>query len=98
MTHFTDTADHAVFDMRAAREVEERWRGPNGFTLLSCEVDFGSGGASRVRMRSPEGTDHLVEGVDLVIVEPERVVLSGEIQVGDELLSETVGTVTFRRA
>jgi uncharacterized protein YndB with AHSA1/START domain len=72
------------------------WRGPNGYALLSWEVDFRRGGVSRLRVRSPEGRDHLVDGVQLEIVEPERVVFRGD--PGVEGLSEATGTFTFRRA
>jgi uncharacterized protein YndB with AHSA1/START domain len=81
---------------RSLRGPWEEWRGPNGFTLLSWEVDFRLGGTSRLRVRSPEGRDQLVEGVQLEIVEPERVVFSSDPAV--EGLPETAGTLTFRRA
>jgi uncharacterized protein YndB with AHSA1/START domain len=74
------------------------WRGPNGYTLLSYDVDFGDGGGSRLRLRSPEGRDYRVEGVHLEIVEPERIVFSGSVDLDGERLVETAGTVTFRRA
>ena len=69
----------------------DQWLGPNGHTLLSWEVDFRSGGATRLCVRSPEGSDHWVEGVHLEIVEPERVVFTGDLGFGG-------GAVTFRRA
>ena len=69
----------------------ERWLGPNGHTLLSWEVDFRSGGAARLCVRSPEGGDQWVEGAYLEIVEPERVVFTGDLGFAG-------GSVTFRRA
>jgi len=74
------------------------WRGPNGCTLLSWEVDFRQGGASRLCVRSPEGRGYWVEGARLEIVEPERIVFTGTLEAEGECLPETVGTVTFRRA
>jgi uncharacterized protein YndB with AHSA1/START domain len=71
----------------------EDWRGPNGHTLLSWEVDFREGGASRLCVRSPEGIGYWVDGVRLEIVEPERIVFTGTL----EHLTEMPGTVTFRR-
>jgi uncharacterized protein YndB with AHSA1/START domain len=70
--------------------IGEHWRGPNGYTLQSWEVDFRSGGAARLCMRSPEGGDQWVEGARLEIVEPERVVFTGDLGFAG-------GAVTFRR-
>ncbi len=80
-----------LVESHTAPEPQEHWRGPNGHTLLSWEVDFGDGGGSRLRVRSPEGRGYLVEGVRLEIVEPERVVFTGDLGFAS-------GTVTFRRA
>jgi uncharacterized protein YndB with AHSA1/START domain len=80
-----------------APEPQEYWQGPNGHTLLSWEVDFGDGGGSRLRVRSPEGRGYSVEGVRLEIVEPERIVFTGTLEAGGERLTEMPGTVTFRR-
>ncbi len=90
-------APRRLVEGRSAPESMEQWCGPNGYALLSWEVDFRAGGAARLCVRSPEGHDQWVEGADLVIVEPERVVFSGKFGLGDERLTETAGTVTFRR-
>ena len=76
----------------------EDWRGPNGHTLLSWEVDFREGGASRLCVRSPEGRGYWVEGVRLGIVEPERIVFTGTLEAEGDCLPEMAGTVTFRRS
>ncbi len=47
--------------------------------------------AARLCVRSPEGSDQWVEGAYLEIVEPERVVFTGDLGFAG-------GTVTFRRA
>jgi len=78
-------------------EQAARWLGPNGLTLLSWEVDFRTGGAARLCLRSPEGRDYWLEGVHLEIVEPERVVFTGDLGLESERDPETAGTVTFRR-
>jgi uncharacterized protein YndB with AHSA1/START domain len=75
-----------------------QWRGPRCYTLLSFELDFLRGGASRLCVRSPEGRDYWLDGVNLEIAEPERMVFSGNLEVAGERLPETGGTVTFRRA
>jgi uncharacterized protein YndB with AHSA1/START domain len=97
MTQFSDAPSRAI-DGRNALGSSERWRGPNGFTLLSWQVDFHAGGASRLSMRSPDGRNFLVDGVSLEIAEPERVVFSGDLHIEGESLHESSGKVTFRRA
>jgi uncharacterized protein YndB with AHSA1/START domain len=96
MTCAYDALGHLV-ERLTAPEPQEHWRGPNGLTLLSWEVDFGDGGGSRLRVRSPEGRGYSVEGVRLEIVEPERIVFTGNLGVDGECLAKMAGTVTFRR-
>src|SRR5439155_15698549 len=55
----------ASAESRPAVEGPAGWSGPYGYTLVTWEVDFRAGGASRLRVRSPEGQDRLVEGVQL---------------------------------
>ena len=51
-----------------------RWFGPREFTNPSCEVDLRVGGAWRVVMRGPDGTDYPLKGVYREIVRPQRIV------------------------
>jgi len=81
----------SCMEVQPTTEPLEHWRGPGGLTLLSWEVDFRTGGATRLCVRSPEGEDRWVEGVYLEIVEPERVVFTGDLGFAG-------GNVTFRRA
>ena len=78
------------FQAQMAAEKTERWLGPNGHALLSWEVDFRLGGTARLCVRSPEGNVQWVHGGYLEIVEPERVVFTGDLGFAG-------GTVTFRR-
>ena len=89
---------HSLFEADSVPEVLERWLGPSGNTLLSWEVDFSDGGASRLHLRSAEGEGYWVEGARLEIVEPERIVFSGTLAVAGERPGETPETVTFRRS
>jgi len=50
-----------------------RWFGPRGFKIPSCKMEAREGGAFRICMRSPEGTDHWVRGVFREVVKPERL-------------------------
>jgi uncharacterized protein YndB with AHSA1/START domain len=53
-----------------------RWWGPEGFTNPVCEADPRVGGAWRIVMRAPDGTDFPCGGVYREIVEPERLVFT----------------------
>ena len=53
-----------------------RWWGPRGFVTTFCEMEIRPGGAYRVCMRSPEGSDHWKRGVYREIVVPERIVFT----------------------
>jgi uncharacterized protein YndB with AHSA1/START domain len=87
-----------VFEGVKTSDLPVHWRGPSGFSLIFWEVDFRTGGASRVCVRSPEGRDYWVDDVYLEIVEPERVVFTGDLDLNDERPSGTARTVTFHRA
>ena len=54
-----------------------RWWGPRGFTSDIEKMEFRVGGAYRIHMRSPEGTDHWSQGIYREIVPPERLVMVG---------------------
>src|SRR5947209_1933543 len=53
-----------------------RWWGPQGFVTTYCDMDIRPGGAFRVCMRSPEGTEYWKQGVYREVVEPERLVFT----------------------
>src|SRR5258705_11639360 len=50
-----------------------QWWGPRGFTNPVCEVDLRVGGALRIVMRAPNGTEYPMRGVFREIVAPERL-------------------------
>jgi uncharacterized protein YndB with AHSA1/START domain len=52
------------------------WWGPKGFTNPVCEVDPCVGGALRIVMRAPDGTDYPMQGSFREIVAPERLVFT----------------------
>jgi uncharacterized protein YndB with AHSA1/START domain len=82
-----------VFAIWTQPEHLKHWWGPKGFTLSTCEVDFRSGGAFRLGMRGPDGTDYPFPGIYEEIVAPERLVTLGTIH--DRPGSEVRTTVTF---
>jgi uncharacterized protein YndB with AHSA1/START domain len=53
-----------------------QWWGPRDFTNPICEMDVRPGGAHRIVMRSPEGTDYPITGVFREVVPPERLVMT----------------------
>lgn len=53
-----------------------RWWGPHGYTNPVCEIDLREGGAYRIVMRAPDGTDYPLKGVYQEISEPARLVMS----------------------
>ncbi len=52
------------------------WWGPKGFTNPVCELDVRPGGAWRIVMRGPDGSEYPCGGVYREIVEPERLVFT----------------------
>jgi uncharacterized protein YndB with AHSA1/START domain len=74
ITRVFDAPRPLVFKAWTEPEHLVRWWGPQGFTTPSCTMDVRPGGAFRLCMRSPEGTDHWLRGVYREIVEPERLV------------------------
>ena len=70
--------------------------GPQGFTIAYREMDLRPGGAYRVCMRSPEGTEHWQRGVCREVVEPERLVFTFAWEDAEGRPGhETVVTVDF---
>jgi uncharacterized protein YndB with AHSA1/START domain len=85
-----------VFRAFTDRNEMKQWFGPEGFTISACAIDLRVGGAYRVVMRSPHGTEHIVRGVYQEISKPERLAFTWAWESDDgELGPETVVTVTF---
>src|SRR3989442_612332 len=76
ITRVLDAPRRLVFKAWTEPERVVRWWGPQGFTMPSCQMDVRQGGAFRFCMRSPDGTDHWLQGFYREIVEPERLVLT----------------------
>jgi uncharacterized protein YndB with AHSA1/START domain len=73
-----------------------RWWGPQGFTNPVCEVDARPGGALRIVMRAPDGTDYPMRGVFREVVAPERLVFTNiAVDADDKPLLDGLTTVTF---
>jgi uncharacterized protein YndB with AHSA1/START domain len=73
-----------------------RWWGPTGFTTTSCEIDLRPGGAWRLSMRSPEGSEHRQRGIFREIVAPKRLVFTYAFEdAAGNPGHETLVTVNF---
>jgi uncharacterized protein YndB with AHSA1/START domain len=55
------------------------WWGPKTFTSPVCDMDVRPGGAWRIVMRFPDGTDYPLKGVYRQVVAPERLVMSMDL-------------------
>jgi uncharacterized protein YndB with AHSA1/START domain len=73
-----------------------QWFGPSGFNICACEVDLKVGGALRIVMRAPDGSEHPMRGVFREIVAGERLVFTNiAVDANDKPLLEGLTTVTF---
>jgi uncharacterized protein YndB with AHSA1/START domain len=93
VTRVFDAPRAVVFEAWARPEHLARWWGPRGFTLPSCDFDFRTGGAYRMVMRGPDGTEYPFHGIYCEIVPPTRIVFSAVIESGPGAAVLTV--VTF---
>jgi uncharacterized protein YndB with AHSA1/START domain len=86
----------ALFPLWTRPEHLVHWWGPRSFTMPHHRVDARPGGAFRICIRSPEGTDHWMRGTYREVVEPERLVFTFAWEDPDGAPGrETLVTVTF---
>lgn len=96
LTRLLDAPRPLVFRVWSKPEHLARWWGPKDFLLPKCEMDFRPGGSYRFLMRSPEGTEHRLQGVYREIEEPERLAFTwGWVDEDGERGPETLVTVTL---
>lgn len=72
-----------------------KWYGPDGFTTPVYEADLRPGGTLRVHMRAPDGTIFPQEGTFEEVVEFERIVTVGEVEIGGSVAFTARTIVTF---
>jgi uncharacterized protein YndB with AHSA1/START domain len=76
-----------------------KWLGGPGATATGLESELRVGGAYRIHMRFPDGTDHWVRGVYREIIEQERLVYTWAWEnTAGMPRHETIVTVTFEDA
>ncbi|HEX4000473.1 MAG TPA: SRPBCC domain-containing protein [Pirellulales bacterium] len=76
VTRTFDAPRQSVFKAWTDPRQMAEWWGPNGFTNPICELDARPGGAWRIVMRGPDGSQHPAKGVYVEVVEPERLVMT----------------------
>lgn len=76
ITRMFDAPRALVFKAWTDPRLLARWFGPKIFTIPVCEVDARVGGAWRMVMRAPDGTEYPCGGVYREFVEPERLVFT----------------------
>ena len=73
-----------------------RWSCPRGFTMTQNHGELRVGGTFSATMRSPEGTEHRLQGVYREIVAPQRLVFTHSwLDAGGTPGPETLVTVTL---
>jgi uncharacterized protein YndB with AHSA1/START domain len=91
-----DAPREVVFKAWTDPEQLAKWWGPKIFTNPLCEVDARLGGAWRIVMRAPDGTEYPCGGVYREIVEPEKLVFTNNATDRDgKPLLEGLTTVIF---
>jgi uncharacterized protein YndB with AHSA1/START domain len=63
-----------VFEAHSKPEHMRRWWGPRDTTMVSCEMDFRSGGSYRYVLRKANGMEYAFRGDYREVVPPERLV------------------------
>ena len=96
LTRIIDAPRELVFRMWTDPVHLAKWWGPRDFTNPVCEIDFRPGGALRIVMRAPNGTDYPMGGVFREIIEPERLVFTNcALDRDGNVLLDGVTVVTF---
>jgi uncharacterized protein YndB with AHSA1/START domain len=96
LTRIVDAPRELVFRMWTDPVHLAKWWGPRDFTNPVCEIDFRPGGALRIVMRAPDGTNYPMGGNFREIVAPERLVFSNcALDRDGNVLLDGLTTVTF---
>jgi uncharacterized protein YndB with AHSA1/START domain len=80
-----------------------KWWGPQGFSIIHCEVEAKVGGKWRIGMQSPNSSEHWIQGVYQAIDVPHRLVFTwiweksvgGAAQNENQVNAETTVTITL---
>jgi uncharacterized protein YndB with AHSA1/START domain len=72
-----------------------KWWGPQGFSILHCEVEAKVGGKWRIGMQSPDGSEHWIQGVYQEINVPHRLIFTWIWEKSEQVNPETTVTITL---
>lgn len=92
MTRVFDAPRRLVYDAFTKPELIQRWLGPRGWTLPSCEVDLRVGGKFRYVGQGPDGTKLGWGGTFREIVPLERIV---HVESFDDYPGESLVTTVW---
>jgi uncharacterized protein YndB with AHSA1/START domain len=102
MTRVFDAPRAFVFEALTKPELVQRWLlGPEGHSMIVCEIDFRVGGRYRYVWRLPDGAEMGLGGAFREIVAPERIVHSESFDdfpgesIVTSLLAEKNGKTTL---
>ncbi|MDE3195204.1 MAG: SRPBCC domain-containing protein [Acidobacteriota bacterium] len=85
-----------VFRMWTEAEHVREWWGPHMFTNPVCEIDARTGGAWRIVMRGPDGSEHECGGTYREVIRDERIVFTNNVVDGKgHIVLEGLTSVTF---
>jgi len=90
-----DAPRNLVWQVWTNSEHARQWWGPHGFTTPVHEIDLRPGGVLRVHMRAPDGTIFPSVGTIEEVVPPERLVVSGVVEINGSTAFEARTAVTF---
>jgi uncharacterized protein YndB with AHSA1/START domain len=77
ITRIFDAPRDLVFAAWTEQQHLDRWQNaPQGFTVTVEKSDIRTGGSFRICMRSPEGTEHWLQGEYREVKPPERLVFT----------------------
>jgi uncharacterized protein YndB with AHSA1/START domain len=95
---FTRTFEHPrhlLFGAWTKPEHVRQWWGCEGSTVTLCEIDLRPGGAWRLQMLMPDGSEHPFKGVYREIVPNERLVYTECYDMPSIGSPEWLTTITF---
>jgi uncharacterized protein YndB with AHSA1/START domain len=78
MTRVFNAPRRLVYEAHSKPEHIQRWWGPRGSTMTSCEVDFRPGGRWRFVLREADGSENAFRGEFRETLEPEKIVQTFE--------------------
>ena len=102
LTRVFNAPRRLVFEAHSKPEHMQRWWGPRGTTMVSCEMDFRAGGRWRYVLRKANGKEYAFRGEYREIAPPERLVqtfefegMPGAITVEELVFTEHDGKTTL---